>query len=76
MQKITFTLLVFLISFSTFANNENTPNEIIKTGVSFGTILAIVISWSRNKNILFAIIHGFFSWLYVIYYGLFLPRRD
>lgn len=37
-------------------------------GVGLGTIIAIVISWSKNKSILWAIIHGFFGWLYIIYY--------
>jgi hypothetical protein len=44
--------------------------EVVKTGITFGTALAIAISWSVNKSILWAIIHGFFSWLYVIYYAL------
>ena len=39
-------------------------------GVGFGTALAITISWSVNKSILWAIIHGIFSWLDVIYYAL------
>lgn len=42
--------------------------EIAKSGVSFGTALAIAISWTANKSILWAIIHGMCSWLYVIYY--------
>ena len=33
-----------------------------------GSIMAIVISWSVNHSILWAIIHGFFGWLYVLYY--------
>jgi hypothetical protein len=41
-----------------------------KAGVSFGSALAIVISWSEHHSILWAIIHGIFSWLYVIYYAL------
>lgn len=45
--------------------------EIIRNGVSFGTALAICISWSLNKSVLWAIIHGFFSWLYVVYYLIF-----
>lgn len=45
--------------------------EIVKHGVSFGTVLAIVLSWSANKSILWAIIHGLFSWVYVIYFALF-----
>jgi len=42
-----------------------------KTGVSFGSVLAITISWSVNHSIIWAIIHGIFSWLYVIYYVFF-----
>ncbi len=42
--------------------------ETIKTGISFGSALAIAISWSVNNSILWAIIHGILSWFYVIYY--------
>lgn len=38
-------------------------------GIGFGVALAITISWSVNKSILWAIIHGVFSWFYVIYYA-------
>jgi len=40
----------------------------IMGGVGFGSALAMVISWSINKSVLFAIVHGILSWLYVIYY--------
>jgi hypothetical protein len=40
-------------------------------GIGFGTALAITISWSVNKSILWAIIHGVFSWFYVVYFALF-----
>jgi hypothetical protein len=43
--------------------------EVVKQGVGFGSALAIAISWSVNKSIVWAIIHGIFSWLYVIYYA-------
>ena len=36
-------------------------------GIGLGTIVAVVVSWSRNKSILWAIIHGLLGWLYVIY---------
>lgn len=39
----------------------------VAPGVGLGTIIAVVISWSRNKSILWAIIHGILGWLYVIY---------
>lgn len=45
--------------------------EIARSGITFGTALAIAISYSANKSILWAIIHGLFSWLYVIYFALF-----
>jgi hypothetical protein len=41
-----------------------------KVGIGFGSALAITISWSVNHSILWAIVHGFFSWFYVIYYAL------
>ncbi|ASM39500.1 hypothetical protein [Campylobacter sputorum] len=37
-------------------------------GFSLGTVIAVALSWSANKSILWAIVHGFFSWFYVIYY--------
>ncbi|MBA3657163.1 MAG: hypothetical protein H0W69_07415 [Gemmatimonadaceae bacterium] len=42
--------------------------SIIRSGISFGSALAIAISWSVHKSVLWAIIQGFFSWIYVIYY--------
>lgn len=50
---------------------ENHGSNLIYSGISMGTALAMVISWSTNQSILWAIIHGVFSWLYVIYYALF-----
>lgn len=48
----------------------STKTEVTKTGITFGSALAIAISWSVNKSIIWAIIHGLFSWLYVIYYAI------
>ena len=42
----------------------------VKTGVGMGSALAIAISWSVHKSLLWAIVHGALSWLYVIYYAL------
>ncbi|MDA2913668.1 hypothetical protein MYX77_06870 [Acidobacteriia bacterium AH_259_A11_L15] len=44
--------------------------EVTRVGISFGNALAIAISWTTHKSILWAILHGIFSWLYVIYYAL------
>jgi hypothetical protein len=42
-----------------------------KYGVGFGSALAITISYTNNHSVLWAIIHGILSWLYVIYVALF-----
>jgi hypothetical protein len=52
-------------------NGPNYGMEGAKYGISFGTALAIAISYTTNHSILWAIIHGIFSWLYVIYFALF-----
>lgn len=44
--------------------------QMAKAGVSFGSALAIAISWSQHHSILWAIIHGFLSWLYVAWYAI------
>jgi hypothetical protein len=44
--------------------------EVVRSGLSFGSALAMVISYSANQSILWAILHGILSWLYVIYYVL------
>lgn len=44
--------------------------EIVRSGVTFGSAMAIAISWSVNKSILWAMVHGLFSWFYVIYYAV------
>ncbi|KKP94817.1 MAG: hypothetical protein US13_C0014G0005 [candidate division TM6 bacterium GW2011_GWE2_36_25] len=40
-------------------------------GASFGSALAMSISFNVNKSVAWAILHGLFSWFYVIYYVLF-----
>ena len=39
-------------------------------GVTFGNALAIAMSWTTNKSVIWAVIDGFLSWFYVIYYVL------
>ena len=38
--------------------------------IGFGSVLAMIISWNRNGSVMWAVIHGWFSWFYVIYYCL------
>jgi len=42
----------------------------VRAGIVFGSALAIAISWSVNHSIIWAIIQGLFSWLYVLYYAV------
>ena len=48
----------------------SSTGEVVKTGISFGSALAIVLSYTANKSILWAIFHGILSWFYVIYFAL------
>lgn len=44
---------------------------LVSSGITFGSALAMTISWSIHKSIILAIIHGAFGWFYVIWYALF-----
>jgi hypothetical protein len=39
-------------------------------GIGLGSAIAVAISWSVNKSIIWAILHGIISWIYVIYYAI------
>ncbi len=40
----------------------------IKSGISFGSALAMVISYSTWHSVFWAAFHGLLSWVYVIYF--------
>jgi len=44
--------------------------EVVRSGIGLGNALAIAISWSLHHSVLWAIIHGVLSWIYVVYYLL------
>ncbi len=44
-----------------------------RAGIGLGSALAVAISWSQHESVLWAILQGFFSWFYVIYYVLTRP---
>ncbi len=69
--KITFLLFsLFLNSPELFAEsvNNDIKNKAIDGGIGLGSIIAVVASWSRNKSILWAIVHGLMGWIYVVYF--------
>ncbi|WP_247672585.1 hypothetical protein [Aquimarina sp. MMG016] len=44
--------------------------EVYRTGIGLGSVIAAITSWERNKSILWAILAGILSWIYVIYFAL------
>ncbi|RKJ42056.1 hypothetical protein D7X94_00835 [Acutalibacter sp. 1XD8-33] len=40
----------------------------VKTGITFGSALAMVISYCNWHSVGWAIFHGLLSWVYVVYY--------
>ena len=45
-------------------------NSVGKAGIGFGCALAMSISFNVNHSILWAVLHGVLSWLYVIYFAI------
>jgi len=52
-----------------FLAELTTTQTVAENGIGIGSALAIVCSWHRNRSIGWAILAGFFSWLYVIYFA-------
>jgi hypothetical protein len=48
----------------------NSTTIVTQTGIGLGSVIAVVCSWQRNRSILWAILAGILSWLYVIYFAL------
>ncbi|MDZ4847867.1 MAG: hypothetical protein SGI77_01110 [Pirellulaceae bacterium] len=43
---------------------------VTQSGIGLGSAIAVVCSWQRNRSILWAILAGLLSWIYVIYFAL------
>lgn len=46
-------------------------HKTVKSGITFGSALAMVISYTTWHSVGWAIIHGLLSWVYVVYFVLF-----
>lgn len=57
---------------SSYRSGENkvVVEKTVKSGITFGSALAMVISYTAWHSVGWAIIHGLLSWVYVIYYVL------
>ena len=51
-------------------NKTTIVEKTVKSGVTFGSALAMVISYTTWKSVGWAIFHGLLSWIYVIYFIL------
>lgn len=73
-----FLLPALLLGSCVAANGPGTPYYyqpvFYGPGIGLGTIVAVVVSWSRNKSILLAILCGILGWIYVIY-ALLVPKK-
>jgi hypothetical protein len=49
---------------------EMTHTTITQSGLTLGSVIAVVCSWDRSRSILWAILAGLFSWFYVIYFAI------
>ena len=47
---------------------ETVVKKTVKSGITFGSALAMVISYTAWHSIGWAIFHGLLSWAYVIYF--------
>lgn len=51
-------------------NGKKEAHKTVETGVSLGSVLAVVISYAEWHSIGWAILHGILGWVYVIYYWI------
>ncbi len=74
MKKYLLVIILVLFETTLFAQTNQTMsvsrNSVVEGGVGLGTVIAVVASWSRNESILWSMVHGVCSWLYVIYFAL------
>ncbi|WP_312077021.1 hypothetical protein [Chryseobacterium sp.] len=79
-KLFSFAFILFAICFITAQTNTDVEstnkitNTVTQTGIGLGSVIAVVASWDRNRSILWAIIHAFFGWLYVVYFAI--SRKD
>ncbi|SHI48710.1 hypothetical protein SAMN04488096_10278 [Mesonia phycicola] len=63
-------ILVLFVAIDAYCHTTeyDSKSTIINNGIGIGSTIAAIASWERNKSILWAIIHAFFSWFYVAYF--------
>lgn len=56
------------VSGNNMNNKKDVVSKSVKSGITFGSALAMVISYVNWHSVGWAIVHGLMSWVYVIYY--------
>ncbi|WP_121965880.1 hypothetical protein [Myroides sp. N17-2] len=64
-SNLFWTLALAMTTTMTFAGGPSI--QLWGGGLTIGSIVAVYLSWTRNQSILWAIIHFFLGWFYVIY---------
>jgi hypothetical protein len=59
--------LVGVVSNSDYGGSMSTEGNATTAGLSMGSALAMILSFELNHSVLWAVLHGICSWLYVIY---------
>ncbi len=49
---------------------SETTRVATQSGITLGAVIAVVCSWERNRSILWALLAGVLSWIYVVYFAL------
>jgi p-aminobenzoyl-glutamate transporter AbgT len=50
---------------------EKNTETAIDCGIGIGSVLAMILSYSINKSILWCLLHCFLGWIYVVYFAFF-----
>jgi len=48
----------------------NKQTQVATSGIGLGQALAVVLSYTLNHSIVWAILHGIFGWFYVFYFAI------
>lgn len=63
-----FVLALMSVKITITNKKGDNVNTTVFPAVGVGTIIAAVISYFTNQSILWAIVHGFLAWIYILYY--------
>lgn len=45
-------------------------SSMVKLGLGYGSVAAMILSYNANQSILWMLIHGWLSWFYVLWFAL------